>query len=85
MSRHSLFEGVLIEQFHCILMYMQIKQRRSSGDAEENILRFLQACTTLGIKKVLICTHLPYATFKLPSYTSIILIVKFAEAYSIFV
>ena len=31
---------------------LQIKQRRSSGDAEENILRFLQACTTLGIKKV---------------------------------
>ena len=31
---------------------VQIKQKRSSGDAEENILRFLQACTTLGIKKV---------------------------------
>ena len=30
----------------------QIKQMRLSGDAEENILRFLQACTTLGIKKV---------------------------------
>ena len=30
----------------------QIKPRRCSGDAEENILRFLQACTTLGIKKV---------------------------------
>ena len=31
---------------------LQIKPKRSSGDAEENILRFLQACTTLGIKKV---------------------------------
>lgn len=30
----------------------QIKQKRCSGDAEENILRFLQACTTLGVKKV---------------------------------
>ena len=33
-------------------MSTQIKPKRSSGDAEENILRFLQACTTLGVKKV---------------------------------
>ena len=41
--------------FHLSLslpLCVQIKQKRSSGDAEENILRFLQACTTLGIKKV---------------------------------
>ena len=33
-------------------LFLQIKQKRCSGDAEENILRFLQACTTLGVKKV---------------------------------
>lgn len=33
-------------------LLLQIKQKRCSGDAEENILRFLQACTTLGVKKV---------------------------------
>ncbi|XP_064394125.1 rho guanine nucleotide exchange factor 7-like isoform X2 [Halichondria panicea] len=29
-----------------------IKVKRSSGNAEENVLRFLQACTTLGVKRI---------------------------------
>ena len=33
-------------------VFLQIKPKRSSGDAEENILRFLKACTALGVKEV---------------------------------
>ena len=43
--------GVCDQTYKC-RYYLQIKPKRSSGDAEENILRFLQACTTLGVKKV---------------------------------